>query len=139
MVPIPTFGDRVRIAASRETEARGFAGRTGHVYGESVPSSSGVGPAIGDRGEDFAISVFFDETEEQEWFAPHLVEFLDHGGPQTATIEGGPSFLRDADGNWHEVDGPTDVGELLNPGHRVGREAPNAYGRLGRWLRKRKA
>jgi hypothetical protein len=30
---------------------------------------SGTKTALGDRGEDFALSVFFDETEEQEWFA----------------------------------------------------------------------
>jgi hypothetical protein len=65
---------------------------------------------MGDRGEDFALSVFFDETEEQEWFAPHLVEFVDHGGPQTVTLDAGPSFTRDADGTWHEVGEATPVG-----------------------------
>ena len=114
----------------------GFAGRTGHIYGESVPSSTGVGPVIGDRGEDFAYSVFFDETEEQEWFAPHLVEFVDHGGVQTAAIAGGPSFVRGADGTWRETGGPTEVGERFNPGGGVGRTVPDALGRIGRWLRR---
>jgi hypothetical protein len=126
----------VRIAVSGETEAGGFAGRTGHVYGESVPSSSGIGPVIGDRGEDLAVSVFFDETKEQEWFAPHLVEFVDHGGVQTAVVEGGPSFVRDADGTWREIGGPSEVGELFNPGGGVGRVVPDAAGRIGRWLRR---
>ena len=139
MAPRPAFGDRVRIAASRETEARGFAGRTGHVYGESVPSSSGVGPVIGDRGDDFAYSVFFDETEEQEWFAPRLVEFVDHGGVQTAAIEGGPSYVRDADGTWREIGGPTEEAQLFDPGRRVGSAAPDAMGRIRRWLRRRRA
>jgi hypothetical protein len=73
----PRFGDRVRIAIAPETEARGFAGRAGEVWGESVPSVSGVGPVIGDRGEDLALSVFFEETEDQAWFAPHLVQGVD--------------------------------------------------------------
>ena len=133
----PSFGDRVRIAPSDETTERGFAGRSGHVYGESMPSSSGVGPVIGDRGEDVALSVYFEDTEEQEWFAPHLVEFLDHGGAQTMTIEGGPSFVRDPDGAWREVGGPTEVGDLVNPGGGLGRGVPDAAGRIRRWLRRR--
>ena len=58
------------------TEELGFAGREGHVYGESIPSRSGVGPIIGDQGEDYAYSVFFENIDEQHWFAPHLVEFV---------------------------------------------------------------
>jgi hypothetical protein len=73
----PRFGDRVRIATAPDTVARGFAGRAGEVWAESVPSVSGVGPVIGDRGEDFALSVFFEETEDQAWFAPHLVRRVD--------------------------------------------------------------
>jgi hypothetical protein len=122
----PTFGDRVRIAPSDETSERGFAGRSGSVYGESVPSVSGVGPVIGDRGQDLALSVFFEDTNEQEWFAPHLVEFLDHGGVQTMALDGGPSFVRDPDGTWREVGGPTEVGDVLNPGRDLGPAAPDA-------------
>lgn len=95
------------MASSDETEGSRFAGRTGHVFGESMPSSSGVGPVIGDRGEDLAPSVFFDDTKEQEWLAPHLVEFLDHGAAQTMSLEGWPSFVRDSDGTWREVGGST--------------------------------
>ena len=132
----PSFGDHVRIASSDETEGSGFAGRSGHVFGESMPSSSGVGPVIGDRGEDLALSVFFDDTEEQEWFAPHLVEFLDHGGGQTMSLEGGPSFVRDSDGAWQEAGGSTEVGAVLNPSAGVGRVVPDATGRIRRWLRR---
>jgi hypothetical protein len=133
----PSFGDRVRIVSSDATSERGFGGRSGIVYGESMPSSSGVGPIIGDRGEDFALWVVFADTNEQEWFAPHLVEFLDHGGAQMMKIEGGPSFVRDPDGAWHEVGGATEVGDILNPGRELGRAAPNADGRIRRWLRRR--
>jgi hypothetical protein len=133
----PSFGDRVRIARSDETTKGGFAGRSGQVYGESMPSSSGVGPVIGDRGEDLALSVFFDDTNEQVWFAPHLVEFLEHGGVQTMSFDGGPSFVRNPDGVWHEVGGTTEVGEVLNPGGGLGRAVPDAAGRVRRWLRRR--
>jgi hypothetical protein len=63
-------------------EAGAFAGREGVVYGWSVPSSSGVGPVIGvrkGRDEDFALSVYFEDTGEQEWFAPRLVKVTEPG------------------------------------------------------------
>jgi hypothetical protein len=69
------FGDLIRIARA-ETEESGFAGRVGQVFGESIPSRSRVGPVIGDKGDDYAYSVFFEDTDEQVWFAPHLVEFV---------------------------------------------------------------
>jgi hypothetical protein len=61
-------------------EAGRFAGREGLVFGWTVPSSSRAGPVIGahkGRDEDFAISVLFPDTGEQEWFAPHLVMRID--------------------------------------------------------------
>jgi hypothetical protein len=68
---------KVRIADFPEAEA--LAGRYGVCLGDSVPSSSGVAPVIGqgfggNAREDYALSVYFEETGEQEWFAPHLVE-----------------------------------------------------------------
>lgn len=69
----PSFADRVRIAKAPEAAAHGFAGRVGEVWAESVPSASGVGPVLGDRGEDRALFVFFEDTEEAAWFAPHLL------------------------------------------------------------------
>ncbi|HSC92353.1 MAG TPA: hypothetical protein VLB86_11920 [Gaiellaceae bacterium] len=134
----PGFGDRVRICDTEEMHEHGFAGRVGKVFGESVPSSSGAGPIIGDRGEDFALSVFFDDTDEHVWFAPHLVEFVDRGGEQTMSLDGGPSYTRDADGVWQEVGRPTELGELLNPGRRVPRVANDAAGAVRRWLNSRR-
>jgi hypothetical protein len=136
VVAAPSFGDRVRIRDTKETQERGFAGRVGEVFGESVPSSSGVGPVIADRGDDFALSVFFDDTGEQEWFAPHLVEYVGHGGPQTMSLDGGPTFARDEEGNWHELGGTTPAGRLLNPGGGVPRAVPDPFGRIRRWLRR---
>jgi hypothetical protein len=69
------MGDEVYIADL--PEAGRFAGREGTVYGHTKPSASGQGkPAIGERKGrevDFAWSVYFEETGEQEWFAPHVV------------------------------------------------------------------
>ena len=41
-----------------------------------------VGPVIGarkGRDEDVAFSVYFEDTSEQEWFAPHLVKVVEPG------------------------------------------------------------
>jgi hypothetical protein len=136
----PGFGDTVRIAGAPETTSRGFAGRTGSVFGESVPSSSGVGPVIGDRGDDFALSVLFADTDEQEWFAPHLIEFVDHGGEQVMSLEGGPTFVRDAAGDWHQEGPSTPEGKILDPGRPIPYEAAasdrDATGFLSRLFRR---
>jgi hypothetical protein len=99
----PGFGDLVRIGDSSETRELGYSGRQGQVFGESIPSSSGVEPVIGDRGEDFALSVFFEDTREQEWFAPHLVEFVGRPERMEMSIDGGPSYELAPDGSWTEV------------------------------------
>lgn len=81
--PLPGFGAPARIAAF--PEAGPFGDRIGVCYGFSVPSQSGVGPVIGaeapearQEDEDLALSVYFEDTGEQEWFAPHLVERVDN-------------------------------------------------------------
>jgi hypothetical protein len=71
------MGDAVFIADL--PEAGLYANREGVVYGHTKPSSSGKGPVIGvrkGRHADFAWSVYFEDTGEQEWFAPHLVKLL---------------------------------------------------------------
>jgi hypothetical protein len=73
-------GDWVRVADL--PEAGEYAGRLGQVFGWSVPSSSGVGPVIGDTfggsgREDFAYAIIFDGIDGERWFAPHLVEPAD--------------------------------------------------------------
>ena len=60
-------------------EAGPFRGRAGWVFGWTQPSASGEGPVIGAGegwDEDFAWSVYFPDTEEQVWFAPHLVKHI---------------------------------------------------------------
>ncbi len=73
----PGFGDRARIAFTPATEKSGFAGRVGEVWRTSVPSRESLGPVIGDRGEDLAVSVLFEDAEDEVWFAPHLVKRID--------------------------------------------------------------
>ena len=73
---------RVRIADLPEAGA--FAGRVGEIFGWSIPSTSRVGPMIGaefggSAREDFAYSVYFEDTGEQEWFTRHLIETLRGG------------------------------------------------------------
>jgi hypothetical protein len=66
--------DLVRIRSTPETEALGYAGRSGEVMGETMPSKSRVTDVIGAAEEDYAINVWFDELRTQAWFAPHLIE-----------------------------------------------------------------
>ena len=105
MPTLPSFGDHVRIEPTKETRQSGFASRIGQVYGVSVPSLSGAGPVIGDRGEDCALYVHFDDTSEDVLFAPHLLTVVDHAAGMRMVFEGGPSLVRDTDGTWHEIEG----------------------------------
>jgi hypothetical protein len=72
-----SFGDQVRIHQTPETEALGVAGRVGQVHGYTAPSVTGV-VVIGDDGGDYAIAVFLEGSAEATWFAPRLLEFVDH-------------------------------------------------------------
>jgi hypothetical protein len=101
MLPVMDFGDRVRIAAAPATEASGFASRAGIVYGWTTPSVTGV-DVVGDADDDFAYNVAFEEPIEDAWFAPQLVELIDHA-PGTEAVVGDQHFIRDAEGEWHQV------------------------------------
>jgi hypothetical protein len=96
------FADRVRIMASEETERRNLAGLEGVVYGWTTPSSTGV-DVIGDRGEDYAVNVHFEERHESFWFAEHLVELIDHNPGIVVTLDGvDREWVRGPDGEWEE-------------------------------------
>lgn len=129
-----SFGDKVQIRDTAETRAYRLASEVGQVLGESVPSSSSVGPVIGDRGEDRALCVEIERNGQLVWLAPHLVEFLDHQAGLTMSLDGGPTYRRRADGTWQENGGPTDVGATLNPGGGVARRLPGGLGAVMRWL-----
>jgi hypothetical protein len=97
------FGDRVRIKTASVTETAGLAGKVGIVYGQTVPSSSGVKDIIGVDGRDYAINVFFENDKKSHWFASSLIEFVDHAPGTTISLKGAPTYLRTKDGSWVEL------------------------------------
>ena len=97
--PAPMFGDRVRIRSTPETVGLGIAERVGVVYGQSIPSKSGVGPVVGDRGEDYAFNVDFQDGSDGLWYAPHLVDFVDFA-PGTEVMVGSEFYVRTSAGGW---------------------------------------
>ena len=99
----PGFGDNVRILVTPLTEELGYAGLTGTVYGETTPSSTSV-EVIGDATDDYALNVMLDGCDDQLWFAPQLVELVDHAAGTTIRI-GDREMVRRDDGEWDEVPG----------------------------------
>ena len=98
----PSFGDNVRILATSETEAKGIAGLVGQVFGETTPSVTGV-EVIGELASDYAVNVFFEEAHESFWFAPALLEFMDHAPGTEITVGGVPKkWVRNESGQWCE-------------------------------------
>jgi hypothetical protein len=106
VVQVPGFGDRVRIRSTSVTEAAGVAGLTGQVNGETTPSITSVA-VIGEVLEDFALSIAFDRGGESQWFAPELVEFIDHGAGTEIRI-GEKRWVRSAHGDWQPSDQDSD-------------------------------
>ena len=101
--PTITFGDNVRVRASAETEARGVAGLLGQVYGETTPSVTGV-VVIGEVMRDHALNVRFEGRTETLWFAPELLEFVDHAAGAEIRLHGVPKkWVRTATGEWTEI------------------------------------
>ena len=97
------FGDRVRIIAAPETESIGLAGMVGLVYGQTIPSSSGVKDIIGVDGQNYAINVYFEDKKISHWFIASLIELVDHNPGAIMHLKGAPSYTRAADGRWVEV------------------------------------
>ncbi|MFM8593732.1 MAG: hypothetical protein ACKOCK_05000, partial [Chloroflexota bacterium] len=97
-----TFADNVRIRATEETEAVGVAGLKGQVFGETTPSVTGV-EVIGTLAADFAVNVHIEERGEAFWFAPELVELIDHAPGTEIRLEGvDKRWIRTEDGAWME-------------------------------------
>ena len=98
----PSFGDSVQIRSSVETESKGVAGLVGQVYGQTTPSVSSV-EVIGEPESDYAINVFFEDRHESLWFAPALVEFIDHAPGTEITLDGvAKKWVRTERGEWRE-------------------------------------
>jgi hypothetical protein len=98
-----SFGDNVRVRPSRETEARGVAGLRGQVYGATTPSVTGVS-VIGPVTRDLAVNVHFEGRGETLWFAPELLEFIDHAPGTEVRLDGvAKKYVRSASGEWVET------------------------------------
>jgi hypothetical protein len=98
-----SFGDNVRILCTPEAEGVDLAGLTGEVRGETTPSVMGI-EVIGEDKDDFAFNVFIEDRDEAYWFAPDLLEFVDHAVGTVMWVEGdSKKWVRTADGNWEEA------------------------------------
>jgi hypothetical protein len=95
-----SFGDNVRVLETPLTASLGLAGRVGQVYGETTPSVTAV-EVVGEMSEDCAIAVQFEGKSDSIWFAPQLLEFVDHA-PGTEIVIGSKRMVRDASGEWIE-------------------------------------
>lgn len=99
-----TFGDNVRVRRSPETEALGVVGLCGQVYGETTPSLTGV-TVIGKGTRDYALNVHFEGRAETLWFAPELLELVDHGPGTEIRLKGvSKRWVRSSSGEWIEID-----------------------------------
>jgi len=97
------FGDNVRVRSVPETEALGVAGLSGQVYGETAPSVTGVA-VIGQAKQDYALNVHFEGRKETLWFAPELLEFVDHAAGTEIRLKGSPwKWIRTASGDWTKI------------------------------------
>lgn len=99
---ISSFGDNVRIRVTKETEDAGVAGLEGQVCGQTTPSVTGV-YVIGPASDDYAVNVHFEGRGEALWFAPELVELLNHAPGSEIRLTGvDKKWTRTEDGGWHE-------------------------------------
>src|SRR5262245_43978397 len=104
-----TFGDNVRVRDTRATREFSLAGATGQVLGHTTPSMMGV-EVIGQLTSDFALNVHFNDLGRSFWFAPDLLELIDHAPGLEIRLYGVPKrWIRQADGSWAE-ESPTDSG-----------------------------
>jgi len=95
-----SFADRVRIREAPETSGRKLAGRIGEIHGFTMPAASGV-EVIGSSSHDVALGVYFDELKEALWFAPELLDFLDHGEGTTIRVQGSDvEWVKTERGDW---------------------------------------
>ncbi len=93
-----SFGDRVRIKETPETEAAGIAGLEGDIYGITMPSVTNV-EVIGGAPKDCALNVLLENRKATVWVRPDLVEVLHHN-PGMEIVLGKVRTVRQADGSW---------------------------------------
>ena len=76
----------------------------GQVHGETTPSVTNV-EVVGELQGDYAINVFFAARNESFWFAPELLDFIDHAAGTEIRLDGIPKkWVRTASGEWAESD-----------------------------------
>jgi hypothetical protein len=92
--------DNVRVRRTPLTEELGLAGCVGQIYGVTTPSATGVN-VVGGDGEDRAFNVVIPGKSADLWFAPALLQFVDHA-PGTEISVGGKRLVRSATGEWVE-------------------------------------
>ncbi len=97
-----SFGDNVRIIGTPLTMKSGLAGLIGNVYGETTPSVTNV-EVIGELRDDLAFNVYFEDKKDNYWFAPDLLEFVDHAPGTIITLDGvDKKWVRTDNGEWNE-------------------------------------
>ena len=95
-----SFADRVRVRNSDDTATRSLAGKVGEIHGFTMPSASGV-EVIGSSSRDVALGVYFDDLKEALWFAPELLEFVDHGEGTRIRVQGSDvEWVKTERGDW---------------------------------------
>src|SRR5215467_12253269 len=95
------FGDNVKVRDTQVTRARSLSGLKGQVYGHTTPSITRV-EVIGDLTSDFALNVHFPELGQAFWFAPELLDFIDHGACTVIRVGTVKEWRRQADGSWRQ-------------------------------------
>jgi hypothetical protein len=96
-----SFADNVRIRKAAATEELGLAGLSGVVYGCTNPYFNEVS-VIGSTDSNIVYSVHLAEKDAEFWFAPELLEFVDHGAGSIVTMND-KQWIRRADGDWDET------------------------------------
>jgi hypothetical protein len=99
--PRITFGDKVRVRATRRTEQEGIAGKTGIVHSFTTPSQTGV-EVVGDCTDDYAIAVTIEGSVSAVWLPENVLELVDRQ-PGTTVQVGSCRLIRDEQGQWHDV------------------------------------
>ena len=94
--PELSFGDNVSVRDTDLTRALGLAGLSGEVYGVTT----GV-VVIGECTADRAVNVHFGKLDKEFWFAPQLLQFIDHAPGTTVHVKGmSDDLVRTANGKW---------------------------------------
>lgn len=101
-----SFGDTVRIRATRETRRLGIAGKTGSVYGETraKPERDEI---IGESSASFVFQVYMPDRNDMFWMVPELLEFVDHNPGMEIRLNGREKgWIRQDSGEWEALEPP---------------------------------